>query len=164
MSSIFEREIDPVYVETDDVGIETVYQFLEDNGFFARAEEPASDDIRCSRILVSGGGGLAGSFDKLEPLAQALGAGVSASRKLVSLGIAPRRIQVGQSGKRVKCELYIAVGIYGAFQHIVGINDVKHIIVVNKNRLAPICSLADIVVVGDAVEFIEKLIYRLSMC
>jgi len=162
MSSIFDREKEPVFIKTDDEGIETVYRFLKENGFIASSCGPVPDDIRECRVLISGGGGVSASFDKLAPLACLLGAGVSVSRRLVGLGIAPRRIQVGQSGKSVKCELYIAVGIYGAFQHVVGLNNVKHIIVVNKNRLAPICSLADIVVEGDAFEFVERLTLRLE--
>lgn len=169
-SGIIDRKHEPVFVTTDDEGIETVYRFLEGHGFTEgqRAQqggtlsEPVTYDIRESRILVSGGGGVAGSFGKLQTLAQSLGARVSSSRRLVDGGIAPRRIQVGQSGKRVSCDLYIAIGIYGAFQHVIGINKVKHLIVVNTDALAPICSLADIVVQGDAIEFIEKLTDRIN--
>ena len=162
MGNIFEREKEPIFVGTDNEGIETVYRFLKDNGFTEQSEDPVPEDIRHSRILVSGGGGIAASFDKLGSLARLLGGRVSVSRRLVGLGIAPRRIQVGQSGRNVNCDLYIAIGIYGAFQHVVGLNNVKHIIVVNKNRLAPICSLADVVVEGDAIEFIEKMTARLE--
>ena len=169
--SIFDREHDTVFVKTDNDGIETVYRFLKEKGFIDKEDASITDesnggaetiDIRESRILVSGGGGMAGSFDSLKPLAQALGAQVSASRRLVDSGIAPRRIQVGQSGKTVNCELYIAIGIYGAFQHVIGIKKVKYLITVNRNRLAPISSLADIAVEGDTVEFIEKMTARLT--
>jgi len=118
---------------------------------------PVSDDIRYSRILVSGGNGVVDSYDDLQPLARVLKAKVSASRMLVDEGIAPKRLQVGQSGKTVNCELYIAIGIFGSLQHIVGIKNVKHIIAVNTDRDAPICSLADIVVEGDGKEFATKL-------
>ena len=169
MNGILEREHKPVFITADDEGIETVYRFLKEHGFIGRQRAQSPDgggaeayDIRESRILVSGGGGVAGSFGKLQPLARALNAKVSSSRRLVDGGVAPRRIQVGQSGKRVSCDLYIAIGIYGAFQHVVGINKVKHLIVVNTDSLAPICSLADIVVQDDAIDFIEKLTARID--
>jgi len=119
--------------------------------------KPASRDIRNSRVLVSGGGGVAADFHKLDALAQALGGQVSASRKLVDSNIARRALQVGQSGKTVSPGLYIALGIYGSLQHVIGLKNIKHIIVVNTDKNAPICSMADIVVEGDAVQFIEKL-------
>ena len=122
-----------------------------------------SKDIRESRVLVSGGGGTAGSFEKLRSLAGSLNGMVSASRRIVDNGIAPRAIQVGQSGKTVSPDLYIALGIHGSFQHIEGLKNVKYIIAVNKNSSAPICSLADIVVEGDAFEFIEKLNERIAL-
>jgi len=125
-------------------------------------ETTTSRDIRDSSVLVSGGGGVAGSFGKLDELARCLGGMVSASRQLVDGGIARRAIQVGQSGKTVSPELYIALGIHGASQHMAGLKNVKSIIAVNTNRYAPICSQADIVVEGDAVEFIEKLCARIS--
>jgi len=109
-------------------------------------------------VLVSGGGGVIGQFHHLERLACKLGGQVSASRKIVDHGIAPRSIQVGQSGKRVSPKLYIALGINGAVQHVEGLKQVGSIISVNLDRNAPICSLSDIVVEGDAVTFIEKLV------
>lgn len=162
MSGVLKREPDTVFVKVDDEGIEAIYRFLSDNGFIAVTDDPVPDDIRDSRILVSAGGGVAASFQRIKGLADALNARVSVSRRLVDKGIAPRRIQVGQSGKRVNCDLYIAIGIYGAFQHVVGLRNVKHIIVVNRNRLAPICSLADIVAEGDAAEFVDKLTARVQ--
>ncbi len=114
-------------------------------------------DIRDSGVLISGGGGISGDFDSLKPLAQALGGQVSASRAIVDKGIVPRSIQVGQSGKTVSPGLYFAVGINGAIQHVEGLKNVDYIISVNTNRNAPICSLSDIVVEGDASTFITKL-------
>jgi electron transfer flavoprotein alpha subunit len=124
--------------------------------------KPFSQDIRDSKVLISGGGGVKKSFDKLEALAEALDGQVSASRSIVDSGVASRNIQVGQSGKTVSPKLYIALGIYGALQHIEGLKNVNHIIAVNKNKDAPICSLSDIVVEGDAVEFIEKLLKKID--
>lgn len=119
-------------------------------------------DIRESEILISAGGGVGGGFPHLERLAKELKAQVSASRRIVDEGIAPRSIQVGQSGKIVSPKLYIALGISGAMQHVVGLKNIENIISVNTNRNAPICSLSDIVVEGDALEFINKLVDRIK--
>jgi len=124
-------------------------------------EKEKIKDIRESEILVSGGGGVIGDFKHLYLLAHELSGMVSASRSLVDSGIASRSIQVGQSGKTVSPKLYIALGIYGSLQHIEGLKNVENIICVNTNKDAPICSLADIVVEGDAIEFIDKLIEKI---
>jgi electron transfer flavoprotein alpha subunit len=121
-----------------------------------------SYDIRESEVLVSGGGGIVKSFNKIERLAELLGGKAAASRKLVDAGVAPRSIQVGQSGKTVNPELYIALGINGAIQHIEGIKGAKHIISVNINKDAPLSSLSDIVVEGDADRFLDQLIRRIQ--
>lgn len=120
-------------------------------------EKEKTGDIRESEILISGGGGTARYFPKLKGLADELNAQVSASRKTVDSGIAPRSIQVGQSGKTVSPKLYIALGIKGSLQHMEGLKNVENIISVNTNRDAPICSRSDIVVEGDAGEFLERL-------
>ena len=119
-------------------------------------------DIRESEVLVSGGGGMSGQLHQVEHLASKLGGQMSASRKIVDQGLAPRSIQVGQSGKTVSPRLYIALGINGAVQHVEGLKQVENIISVNINRHAPICSLSDIVVEGDAGLFIEKLVARIE--
>jgi electron transfer flavoprotein alpha subunit len=122
-----------------------------------------SYDIRTSEILVSGGGGVKKQqLPLLQRLADSLGGDVSASRKLVDQGLAPRNIQVGQSGKIVRARLYVALGIDGAIQHVEGLRNVETIIAVNTNVHAPICSLSDIVVQGDAGEFIEKLLKKIN--
>lgn len=125
-------------------------------------EKELSYDIRDSEVLISGGGGTVRSFDKLEHLASALNGHVAASRKIIDKGIAPRSIQVGQSGRTVNPKLYIALGISGAIQHIEGLKNVDTIISVNTNKNAPICSLSDLVVEGDALEFIEKLTNKIK--
>jgi electron transfer flavoprotein alpha subunit len=126
-----------------------------------RRERPKMKDIRESEVLVSGGGGVLRHFGKLELLAKELNGMVAASRRAVDSGLAPRQIQVGQSGKTVSPRLYVAIGISGSIQHVVGIKNAEHIIAVNSNRYAPICSIADIVVEGDATEFIEKMVERI---
>ncbi len=142
-----------------DPGIEynkKVIQLLE------KVEQPAVTDIRESAVLVSGGGGTKDYFDKLKPLADTLDGMVSASRSIVDSGLATRAIQVGHSGKVVSPALYIALGIYGSVQHIEGLREAEHIITVNTNKNAPIGSLSDIVVEGDAEAFIDMLCERIS--
>lgn len=126
-------------------------------------EKEKAKDIRESEVLISGGGGVIENFDHLKLLAEELNALVSASRRIVDSGIATRSIQVGQSGKTVSPKLYIALGIYGSLQHIEGLKNVENIISVNINKDAPICSLSDVVVEGDAIEFIDKLTEKIKM-
>ncbi|MFO7989239.1 MAG: electron transfer flavoprotein subunit alpha/FixB family protein [Thermodesulfobacteriota bacterium] len=118
-------------------------------------------DIRDYEVLVAGGGGASRCFPALKPLADALNGTVAASRKLVDQGIARRNIQVGQSGKTVSPKLYLALGIHGSMQHLAGLRGVASIIAVNTSPHAPICRLSDMVVQGDACEFIEKLMDKI---
>jgi len=127
-----------------------------------KKEKEQTYDIRESDVLVSGGGGVIRSFHYLKQLADKLDGQVSASRKIVDKGLASRNIQVGQSGKTVSPKLYIALGINGAMQHVEGLKQVENIISVNINSSAPICSLSDIVVEGDAMTFIEKLVEKIE--
>ena len=137
---------------------------LEQTGIkrVSRKVKPESKDIRESNVLVSGGGGILRDFDVIDGLAERLGGMKAASRRVVDGGKADRNIQVGQSGKIVHPKLYIALGIYGALQHVAGLNRVEHIIAVNTNKNAPMCSLADIVVEGDAKTFVDRLIERID--
>lgn len=121
-----------------------------------------TQDIRECQVVVAGGNGTSRYFEKLDGLASNLNGMVGASRKIIDQNIAPRSIQVGQSGKIISPKLYIAIGIYGSLQHIEGLNDVKYIIAVNTNKNAPICSLANIVVVGNGEDFIDKLIKKIK--
>lgn len=127
-----------------------------------RKIKPETKDIREANILIAGGGGILRNFDEIDKLVKILGGMKAASRKVVDSKKADRSIQVGQSGKTVSPDLYIALGIYGSLQHVAGLNKVKYLIAVNTNRNAPICSQADIVVEGDAREFIEKLVKKIS--
>ncbi len=130
----------------------------------SKIEKIKDVDITKSDILVSGGGGVINNFQKLELLAAKVGGQVSASRRIVDSGIAKRNIQVGQSGKTVSPKIYIALGIYGSLQHMEGLKNVETIISVNINVDAPICSVSNIVIEGDAIEFIEKLIKKIDGC
>lgn len=121
-----------------------------------------SGDIKDSNFLISFGGGVNSNFEEIYDLAKTCGAKVSASRKAVDNRYADRSIQVGQSGKIVCPAVYIALGIYGSIQHIEGIKNVETIISVNTDAKSAICSLSDITVHGDAIEFVRLLSQKIK--
>jgi electron transfer flavoprotein alpha subunit len=127
-----------------------------------RSERSPFRDIRESAVLISGGGGASRDFHLLRRLATALNGMVAASRKAVDMGVAPREIQIGQSGKTVRPRLYIAIGISGSSPHVAGIRNADYVISVNQDRHAPICSISDIVVEGDGRSFVEGLLDRIE--
>ncbi len=159
-------------VEARPAGVTTtVEEFtptLGDEHFLVRVmrrEEPSAGTVRLdtARVVVGGGRGVGSKegFELLEELANLLGGAVGGSRVVTNLGWRPHSDQVGQTGARIAPDLYIACGVSGAIQHIVGCKGAKRILVINKDANAPIVARADWAVIGDLHEIVPAIVAEL---
>ena len=121
-------------------------------------------DITEAHVLISGGRGVgnAAGFDMLRAMANTIGAEVSASRAMVDAGVLGHERQVGQTGKTVRPDLYFAMGISGAIQHLAGMEESEYIIAINKDKFAPIFNVADLGIVGDVRKIVPLLTEKLK--
>lgn len=127
-------------------------------------ENKGKIDITEAKILVSGGRGVGNTegFAKLQKLADVIGGVVSSSRAMVDAGVMPHEVQVGQTGKTVRPNLYMACGISGAIQHLAGMEESDFIVAINKDKFAPIFGVADVGIVGDVHKIVPMLTEKLS--
>ena len=126
-------------------------------------EQKTRIDITEAKVLVSGGRGVGSTagFVMLGRLAETLNAEVSSSRAMVDAGVMPHERQVGQTGKTVRPDLYFALGISGAIQHLAGMEESEYIIAINKDKYAPIFNAADLGIVGDVHKIVPILTEKL---
>lgn len=154
------KQTEFIYFEPQIAEIKRKVEFVE----FQKYLQSSINELDSAEIIVSGGKGMKSDagFELLRKLAQTLHGTVGASRGAVEMGLAPQDLQIGQTGKTVSPKLYIACGISGAIQHLVGIEGSKRIIAINSDSNAPIFDNCDCGIVGDVFEVIPKLIEELK--
>lgn len=143
--------------------VSTVAKGVEMLEFFKTVED-AINELDSAEIIVAGGRGMANAegFALLKDFADKIGGTVGATRAAVEMGLANKDIQIGQTGKTVRPKLYIACGISGAIQHVVGMKDSDKIVAINTDENAPIFDVADLGIVGDAFEILPQLINEIK--
>ena len=159
--TIRSSSFDPAPKDGGSAAVETLEAPTSEKSVFVKVELSASDrpELESARVVISGGKGMkdAANFKLLEPIADKLNAAIGASRSAVDSGFAPNEMQVGQTGKIVAPELYIAVGLSGAIQHLAGMKDSRVIVAINTDPEAPIFRVADYGIVGDLFEVLPAL-------
>ena len=146
-------------IETLDLTINSAARFLA-----AHRTESDTPDLATAQIVIGGGVsvGSAEGFQLIEKLGKTLGAAVGATRAAVDAGYAPNDWQIGQTGKIIAPDLYIAIGISGALQHLAGIQGAKKIFAINSDPEAPLVKIADVALIGDLFEIVPQLIAELE--
>ena len=146
-------------IEVLDIAVTSVVKLLAD--LRSRSDTP---DLATAQIVIGGGVALgsAENFQLIENLAKTLGAAVGATRAAVDAGYAPNDWQIGQTGKIIAPDLYIAIGISGALQHLAGIQGARKIVAINSDAEAPLVKLADLSLIGDLFEIIPQLTAELD--